>query len=285
MKLIHCFPDYEDFPAVFCAWVLLSFLGRMFAGQRPLVVRRSLRIGAAAFLLHGVALVEDWQPASAAELMGIAIRAMFTGGFAIALAQIALATLSSLVAWWQTTIAEPWRRTIADQQRAAERRRAAQAADHARRQAEIAWQRGAPERELARQAANEAELLRQAEQQRRQATRLECQLTYQLHAAEIAERYPRAEFDQFVREYLRDDLSAATVAQHGARLLELIRQHVEKQQPSFPFPTLTALATWHEEQLRQIELVSDALLQRHLRVLLAERYAELTQRYFEEMRS
>lgn len=285
MKLIHYFPDYEDFPAVFCAWILLSFLGRLFAGQRPEIVRRSLRIGAAAFLLHGLALVEVWQPASAADLIGIAIRAMFTGGFAIALAQIALATLTAFVNWWQTAIAEPWRQSVVDRQIAAEQRRAAKAAAQERRLAEIAWQRGAPERELANQATRKAEEQRQVEQQRRQAVRLECQLTYQLHAAEIGPRYPRAEFDQFVREYLRDDLSAAEVAQHGERLLQLIRQQVEKQQPSFPFPTLNALAAWHDEQLQQIEPVTDPRLQRHLRVLLTERYAELTQRYFEETRS
>jgi hypothetical protein len=135
-----------------------------------------------------------------------------------------------------------------------------------------------PRRQAEQEAAEEAS-------RRRENARARCEMFFTLHAPEIGKRFPKTMFDDHLRRYLGDDRSPDDVEARAEQFLDLLRQQLEKVQPSPKFKTLEDIARWFEEQKRQLDALPEGRERRALLAMLKERYTELTTQFLQEMRS
>jgi hypothetical protein len=98
----------------------------------------------------------------------------------------------------------------------------------------------------------------------------------------IAERFGRAQYQEFVTRFLHDRQAAEEVERFAERLAQLMQSHHDKVKPAPKFATLEALNRWYQEHKLAImknappELLGDHLLN------LDRRYDELSRRMIEE---
>ena len=261
-------------------WIAWHIAQRI-APTQGVVRTWSKRLAGATFF---VVLLLAWRnspPQEFVDVLAILARAAVAGGGVLVVGWLALPIL---FATWQNLRpliirAATW---PADVVRGPRRRR--EQAAQAVAQAAAARQAAIDRERRAHAEAIAAEQLTQI-QRRRENARMECYLFYGLHSAEINERFPRSECDQFVTKYMRDDLSPSEVEQRGAQLRQIIQRHCDKVHPPPKFKSLGDLANWFQEQKTQAEQLTDQRLRRTVLAQLNERYAELSTRLMEEMQA
>jgi hypothetical protein len=151
-----------------------------------------------------------------------------------------------------------------------------------------AWERGAPERERQRQLAEERrrqeEAVRSEARQMREDTRYSCELFYNLHAPNIADRFSKQDLHDFLDRYMGDNQSLDVLRRRANQLTETIREHVDAVDPPEAFGSLEELAVWYAKQKVQIDsLEVEARFKADFAIQLKERYAELTERILEQV--
>ncbi len=88
---------------------------------------------------------------------------------------------------------------------------------------------------------------------RRDDARLRCELFYALHAPEIAARFTREQFTQYLRDFLGDHVAPELVEERADRLQEIIREHAERTNPKPKLHDIAALAGWYVAKKAEIE--------------------------------
>lgn len=140
------------------------------------------------------------------------------------------------------------------------------------------------ERELQRQS-REHEMARRNAQQRRVDARASCELLYNLHEADIRDRFNREALDRYMQKYMSDEETAETVERRGEELQGLIEKHCEVKGIVDDPQSIDDLAQWFIDEKNRIELLplDERMRASHL-AHLNMRYAELSQEILEKVR-
>lgn len=121
----------------------------------------------------------------------------------------------------------------------------------------------------------------QADQRRREDAKFRCELVFASFGPELKDRFPREQFDDFVRKFMRDDQPPETVERNGDQLNQLMKIHHSKVEPVKW--SLDSIAHWFEDTRRSIENLSvpEPFKKSQLAVLNA-RFAEMMRRHLQE---
>lgn len=140
--------------------------------------------------------------------------------------------------------------------------------------------RQAREKEQAARAAEERAQQTATGQQRRDEARARCEALYRLHAPEIRDRFPKADFDDFVSKYLNDKQGPEDVERRAEQLKAIIEQHRRKIDPPKKKMSLADLAQWFLKEKAEIDAVP--LSDEDKEALVAQleaRYAKLQEKH------
>ena len=218
---------------------ILLWLGGMIAD--PTAKKFSGGIAVMCFVGYGVYALLEMPPKSGADVLGITLRSLIAFGGTLGLAWIILPvlllayrfTVGAMIAMARRVGRAIWSYVI-------ERRRRLQ--ESAERQfAEADFACSAPDRERARKEADERANRRDQDRRRRETARAACEVLFELHAWELASRFTREMFDEFVRRHLGDDKAPELVEERAQLLQAIIRKHVEKVEPSEKPPATAEL--------------------------------------------
>jgi hypothetical protein len=225
---------------------VLAYIGSRMVADRPRARRWGSSLGALAVLAVCVYGYVRCPSRDSHDLLWLALRGLFAGGLVLGASWMAL---PAVVGVYQATLGSVFegigRSLRAARARAAERR-ARRQEEERRRRADEEYRRGAPERE---RAAREAA----AAQKRRADARAACEVLYNLHAPEIAVRFSRDLFNDFVTRHLGDNQSPEYVEERARQLQEIIRCHVERIEPPKKQWTVEELAAWYKTMRETIE--------------------------------
>jgi hypothetical protein len=274
--------DYQNFGALLALWIMLFVIGSTMAQERGLVLLWSARTAAAAALGHGLLMGLDRPPVDAYAGARIAFRSIVTGGLAWVIALITFSVLFFIFGTLLQPVLRSAKTARHQRAQAAEDRRRQRQDEEARKRSDREWRLAAPQRERQKRLDAERAESQRADQRRREAARLDCELYYAFHAADIQRRFSPSEFRRFVDRYLADSLSPAEVEGRARQLREIIKGHADRVSPPPTFRTLADIASWHDAQRTQAESVADDRLRRVLIAQLNERYAELASQFFSE---
>ena len=120
---------------------------------------------------------------------------------------------------------------------------------------------------------------------RRQEARSQCELLFNLHQADIAKRFTRKMFDDYMTKYMADTEDADIVERRGRELREIIEKSLEQTGGRAKPTSIDQLATWFLDEKKRIESlpIDEELKEDHL-AHLNIRYAELSQQILEQIR-
>lgn len=264
--------------------LVLCWIGSRMVRSRPELGQWGWRLAAAAFIGYCLFMGSQLDEHTPGVWLHIAWRGILAAGLTAGVSWVVLAVFgffksaSDRASMAASLRADARRREREQKQREKEERR---------RQQE--WERQAPERERQQQLAAEQKrrelALRAEAQQSRDDVRYACELVYNLHAAKIAERFPQQEFRRFLKRYMNDQQPIEVVRQRASQLTETIRQHVDAVDPPERITTLGELAVWYSEQKAQLEALDiDLTYKEDYLSQLNERYADLCQRFMEEIK-
>lgn len=111
------------------------------------------------------------------------------------------------------------------------------------------------ERQQREQAERQQQVQQQADAVRRRANaRLECELYYDQHAAQLREQFPQERLAAYFKEYLGNEHPPELVEQRKELLLQMLRNtHGEAEPGRKRFQSLEEIADHYAEQRRQIQ--------------------------------
>lgn len=152
------------------------------------------------------------------------------------------------------------------------------------RELELASQRQSRDREL--QRVREEKLQSERDnQQRRTDARSQCELFYNMHAADIHDRFPRESFDRYMQKYMSDAESPDVIERRAIELQGVIEKHCEVKGLSEKPQSIDQLAQWFIDEKGRIEsLPLDERMRATHMAHLNMRYAELSQEILEKIR-
>lgn len=235
------------------------------------------RSGIAGGLAVAIYLYFDCRPETSGELFVLAIVAIMAGNIAALIAVVIVPPF--VAAYGRFSSWRSYSKMLQDQEQ--EKRRVAER-ERVRRVAEER------ERPLRAQLESEAKLQARTnavESWQRVTARSECLLFFHLHAPELAPRFSRSEFDEYVNSFLRDDMPLEEVEWHAEKLIRLMQNQLEKSGAVTRELTLIDLAKWFDETKVAIERdCSDERMRRTNIARLRQRYDELVQEHFEEFK-
>ena len=269
--------------STFLLLIVLFVLGMKLVERDATLQVLGKRLALGAFFLFVAITAIDRQPTDAEAWVAILLRSLIFAGIVLGAAWTILPAGAFVYAHTFGALF----RSYEDWSKAAGRRADERKAEREHRQSEAEWERQRPEREReAREAAARAETdarVKAAAQKRREDARAACELAYALAAPEIAARFSKQDFIEFVTKYMTDKFPPESVEERAEQLKAIIRQHQEKVVPTPKFRSIQELAVWFEERKTEIEAVSDARHRATLLVQLKERYSELTSQLLAEM--
>ena len=261
---------------------LLSFVGQKMVEARPSLRLWGIRLAAVAFISYSFYRFLRAKSPDVNDLLAIAAHGLLVGGLTLGAAWIALAVLAVLYDY----LAAPFWASVGNwattrRRNAAERKVRLEKEARLRREQEE-YARSAPERERARREADTKAKDEAVSQQRRHEARAACELLYCLHAPEIGPRFSRQMFDDFVARHLGDSHPPDEVERRARQLQDILRQHLEKVEPSPKRRSIEDRTAWYQETKQTIEALP--IEDRAKRVQIAElnvRYMELMKEHLE----
>jgi len=271
--------------SLFVLIVVLYYVGHFMTAALPTCRRLGWKIAGCVGVLVSLGEVFLSGPTAAGDALSAVWAGLAAGGLSLG---VSWSVLPLLLGGWDYFVATPgrwfratWGAMLDDARRSTEKR----TAELTRKQAQIAWERNAPERERARVEAEARAQAAKAEQKRREDVRAACELLYGFFAPEIGSRFPKAAFDDFEKKYLGDDRPAAEVEARGEELKAILKKHHDLVRPALPATSLLDLARWYERELAAIESLplAESFKDAH-RMQLNFRYAELTEKFLEQAR-
>ena len=282
MQVFPFLNDAIDGSTIFLL-VMLCFLGAKLVERDAKLQVLGKRMALGAFFLFVAVTAIDRQPTGAEAWVAIILRSLIFAGIVLGAAWTILPTGAFVYAHTFGALF----RSFEESSKAAGHRAEERKAERERRQHEAEWERQRPQREReASESATRAEAdarVKAAAQKRREDARAACELAYALAAPEIAARFSKQDFTEFVTKYMTDKFPPESVEERAEQLNAIIRQHQEKVVPTPKFRSIQELAVWFEERKAEIEAVSDDRHRATLLVQLKERYSELTSQLLAEM--
>ena len=282
LSLIDIIEEGDLCSAAIIVGVLLFVGSKVAANSRFRLLGRNIALGA--FVLYFLGNMSVTSVVDGVDVVIVALRALALSGFVLGACWIALPIGSAV---YDKTVGQTVRsaRSWNSEQRSAkEKRRWKKEWERRQLESEEAYRREAPERERRARAEAERAALLLEHKKRREDARAACELLYNLHAAEIAERYPRNELDAFMAKYMRDDHPVEIVEERGRELRCLIERHQQKIEPTKKPRTLQDIAEWYLAEKARLESLplDEEIRQMHL-IALDERYADLSQELLQSM--
>ena len=265
----------------FLLLIVLYLLGTRLVGGNTRLQLVGKRIALAAFFLFVFVLAGEWKPSTADEWVKLLLRSLLFAGIVLGTAWTVLPVIVSV---YDHTFGAVFK-TMDDWSRAARHRAEERKAERDRRRRDAEWERDRPRRE---REAHEAALRAEAEarvkgtaQKRREDARAECDALFSFAAPEIATRFSKQDFAEFVSKYMTDTFSPEVVEERGEQLKGIIRHHWERIEP--PRQSLKELSEWFEQRMSELQSVPDERLRKTLIVQLKVRYSDLTSTMLSEM--
>ncbi len=262
---------------VFLLLIVLYFLGARLVGGNTRLQLVGKRIALAAFFLFVFVLAGDLKPSTADEWVTILLRSLLFAGIVLG---AAWTVLPVIVYVYDHTFGAVFK-TMDDWSRAARHR----AEERERRKRDAQWERDRPRRD---RETHEAALRTEAEarvkgtaQKRRDDARVECDALFSFAAPEIATRFSKQDFAEFVSKYMTDTLLPEVVEERAEQLKGIIRHHWERIEP--PRQSLKELSEWFEQRMSELQSVPDERLRKTLMIQLKVRYSDLTSTMLSEM--
>ncbi len=266
-----------------CGWVfllvILGFLGHRLVEAHAQLRSWGWRIGGAVFAVAGAVLLLDTDPREPAGLLDVVLRSLACGGLAasvswVTLPMIAFVTDGFLLA--PLRVVRRWNWALERRQAKRQRQREEQV-EAARRQQALAEQERL--RQLNAPFEEAKRLLAAHEQCRRDDARAACESLYNVHAPEIAGRFPRAQFEDFMKRHLGDHHTAEHVEARAAQLQAIIEQHRQKIDPPKRHMSLAELAQWFSREKSQVNATPlDDEDKQALLAQLEARYAKIQEK-------
>jgi hypothetical protein len=106
------------------------------------------------------------------------------------------------------------------------------------------------------------------EQKRRENARARCEVLYHQHAPEIAKRFTRQMFDDYLRKYMGDNLEPEEVEARSEQLQSLLKGHLEKVVSPLSLKSLDEILTAFDVRIAKVR--TSALDERDKEVILVE---------------
>ena len=129
------------------------------------------------------------------------------------------------------------------------------------------------------------ERTRQEANARRKEARSKCELCFNLHEADIKDRFSRQMLQEYMTKYMGDSETPETVERRAEELRALIDGHREAVGLGDRPQSIDQLARWYLEEKGRIEaLPLDAGLRDEHLAQLEIRYADLSQEILEKAR-
>lgn len=238
-----------------CSGLLLAAL-LLFVGDK--IVTDELRkpgvlLATVLFLLSVLVRVARDGPHSGSAWLDLMVGALLTGGAALGFFWITLPTFSFLS---DATVGALWRRGQ-DWRRQAEERRRRREREHEERQRRREYEQRAPERERERQDAD-ARTCREADARRRRENfRVQCELFYNLHEAEIGGRFKREMFTDYLQRYMGEERTPEDVEQRAEKLMELMKDALEKASPARKLNSVENILAWYDGEMARLTPLPD----------------------------
>lgn len=269
--------------------VVLALLGGKMVESHPTLRTWGVRAATAALLLYCVYACLTFAPATADAFLWITIRGLAAAGLVLGPVWIALTVTK--FGYTHTVVVlleklQTWRHLAGMR---AKERADRRAAEERRQREQQQYQLSATEREGLRQEA-EARAKAEAEaKKRKEDLRLQCQFFFNLHEADIGNRFKREFFDDYLARYLGNDRPLEEAEERANHLLDQLRQALETANPKpvvNRFDTLEGIDEWFHAERAKVEAMPDDPTGRQkqtARALLMAQRAQLIQRYFERI--
>jgi hypothetical protein len=225
--------------------------GKMNAGGRG--HRWPLRLGAGAFVVYACSAAYTDQPSRAENYLPILLKGALAAGL-VSGAALVLLPIATFV--YDHTLGASLRAVRAASARTRRRsadRRTRRQQEEQRKRDQQSYENAAPERERARLQAQAYAYAAADAQRRRDQARASCTLLYDRYAVDIAKRYTKEMFTEFVSQHMTDQLPAELVEQRAEDLKNLLRQHYETVHPPSKFRSIEEAYRWQAEQIELIE--------------------------------
>ena len=257
--------------------ILLLLIGRQFVAQSPRLSLWGLRLAAAGFLTFCAYGAWCYGAYDATDWIHILLRALVAGALMLGLSWIILpsaAFLKRLVidmpAERAQAAASAARQRSKDQQIECQR----QHQEHDQSQRELAARSATVQRQEARADAA----------RRRTDARAQVELTFSLLAPRLTSRFPKETLADYLATYMADDQSPEDVERRGGELIAMLEKHRQEEEVAETLLNLEQLDTWFQDQNDRIQRSSaEEKLKRCLAASLNVRYAELAQRFMEDL--
>lgn len=265
---------YEGDPCSLAGVILILLcLGNFVADEQERAY--GLRIAILIFLAFGILASCYAPPRDAQTALTIAIRSVVAFGLALGFSWIVL----PLVLRLSRILSRRLKQSLGATGTWISERRHQAEADRRRWEEDEARRLSAPERLRAERAADVAARAQSADQKRRDDARAACEVLFHLHAHALAERLPKATFDDFMKRYMGDSQSAEYVEERGRQLMDLILSHARKVSPHVDGQSLQGVLSEFQGQIDQIQ---NSALDEEWKVSLI---AELQQKFYERLRT
>ena len=267
--------------STFLLLIVLLSLGAKLIERDTTLQALGKRLALGTFFLFVVITASNRQPTGAEAWVAILLRSLIFAGIVLGAAWTVLPVIAFAYAHTFGVLF----RTFDDWSRAARRRAEERKTERDRRRRDAQWERDRPRRE---REAHEAALRAKSEarvkgtaQKRREDARAECDALFSFAAPEIATRFSKQDFTEFVSKYMTDTFSPEVVEERAEQLKGIIRHHWERIEP--PRQSLKELSEWFEQRMSELQSVPDERLRKTLVVQLKVRYSDLTSTMLSEM--
>ena len=204
METIKRLLEGNDLCAVLLLALLFAAVGVRLVRGRTRLHGAGVACGFVGAIAYGAYGWLEFQPAVEVDLVGLAVRSLLAGFTVTAAAWVVLGmagfvhehTLRPVSRW-----VKEWKHRVEEGRR---KRREFREREERRRHEEAEYARQAPARKQAQLEAEACARATAAAQRRREDARVSCELLYSVCVPEIKDRFPRADFEDFLNRYLAD---------------------------------------------------------------------------------
>ncbi|MCA8996507.1 MAG: hypothetical protein KDA80_05975 [Planctomycetaceae bacterium] len=259
--------------------VVVHYLGAAVQQMRPDFHHWGIKLGIGAFLLWAGAWLTEHGMNDRWGVAAMLLRGILFG-------TIACGVVRTLQPIWQriADLASEARRW--QERRERERQRREEEIERRKRQhqADLDWERNAPQREAAARQEEERRQQALVWKRRKEEARAQAMQLFLRHRSTLGEMFTRSDFDEYLKSYMGDSQPVETVERRLQELSELVEQLVERVLPPKKVTTLEEAAEWYQENCRMVERLN--LTDRQKRSMLAtlsRKHTEMMERILGDM--
>ena len=274
---------YDSVCSQFFLAMLFYPMGSWLVQESPRLKQWGYRAAAVAFVAYIVFGTIVFEPRGADDVVPIVIRAFVVFFLSIGTSWIGLTFLGRAYDYSLGILFERVRRVYQRHQRHIDNAARDRDAERERlRQQELAREK-ASEQDSKQSAADQQKLAVTHAQRRRRDARARAHALYLRLRPQLADRFPRKLYDQFVAEHLTDEHTPEELEANVAILEEVLSNHADPAASKSEEEDFLGLIAWYERTDGEIEAnVKDERMRKSLKAILKSQYNQLLTRYFQE---